>query len=143
MKLLVKWNTSIALLWLLLASACGGDSSEMFSEEESVKKLLIGAWNLNSATVDGSSTEVYNGLSLTFTSTTVTAVKGEPLWPATSTWTFVDETAKTIKRSDGLIIDIISITEVQLKLGLTWTKTTMGGGRVSSIAGKHVLTFNR
>lgn len=127
---------------LFIATSCGEDAPEKPSETDTTQKLLLGTWNLAEVLVDGSSTDVYAGLSLTFTNTTITSAKSGPLWPATTTWKFVDDTAKSIERSDGLVIDIISVSEAQLKLGLVWTQTTVGG-RLSSIAGKHVFTFSR
>lgn len=63
------------------------------------------------------------------------------MWPAAGTWSFVDETAMVIKRSDNVTVTLKSISESNLVLALQWETTTFAGGRASSVAGNHVFTF--
>jgi hypothetical protein len=115
------------------------------SEEEIVKgKLTSGTWTVQGVTVDDvDQTPVYKGLTITFTATTYTTTKGGPVWPASGTWSFTDDTASSIKREDGTEIKIEEATETSLKLSLTWSKTTLGSGRMESVKGLHVFTFRK
>ncbi len=85
---------------------------------------------------------VYKGFTIKFTSTGFTTTNGGAVWPASGTWTFTDATAAVIKRDDGLPINV-EVTDTTLKQTLTWTKTTLAGGRTSSVKGQNVFTFTR
>jgi hypothetical protein len=41
-----------------------------------------------------------------------------------------------------MVINIVEVTEVSLKLSLTWTETSFGPGRGKSIAGEYIFSFN-
>ncbi len=41
------------------------------------------------------------------------------------------------------VINATEISATKLVLALAWTKTTLGGGRVESVAGQHVFTFGK
>jgi hypothetical protein len=114
------------------------------SEEEIVKeKLTSGTWTLQSVTVDNvDQTAVYQGLTINFTETTYTTTKGGQVWPASGTWSFIDDTAIAIKRDDGTEVKV-EATDTSLKLTLTWSKTTLAPGRIESVKGLHVFTFKK
>lgn len=121
-------------------SSCGGD--EASASEIMTKKLIAHPWNLSSATVDATDkTSTYSGLSITFAKAGFTASNGLPIWPATGTWEFTDNKAKSIIRNDDLEIEITEATNTTLKLTFTWNKTTFEPGRVKSVDGVHVFTF--
>ena len=88
-------------------------------------------------------TTVYKDLKLTFTATGFTATGGGSVWPATGTWKFADDTGKVITRGDGLSINLMEVSATKLVLTLTWTKTTLDGGRVEAVAGQNVFTFGK
>ena len=48
-----------------------------------------------------------------------------------------------IKRDDGLVVTLQEVTDTSLKLALTWTKTTLGSGRIESVSGQHVFSFGK
>jgi len=107
------------------------------------EKLTNTTWTLQNVTVDDiDQTAVYQGLTINFTETTYSTAKGGLVWPSSGTWSFTDETATTIKRDDGMEIKI-DVSEVSLKLTLTWAKTTLGTGRLESVKGLHVFTFSK
>lgn len=135
----------LTLSVILFLSACSEDGEPKLSKAEEVTALLIsGTWKVNAVAVDGvDRSSVYPGLSISFTSTGFTTLNGGKIFPANGTWEFTSEEANAIERNDGLVIDIISISESQLKLGLTWASGTIGTGRVSSVGGDHVLTFGK
>ena len=118
------------------------------SETESGKNTRIlstgGPWTLQSVSVNGvDRTSMYAGLTVTFSSTGYTTVNGGAVWPASGTWNFTDAFGSTIRRSDGVDISLIDITEDRLVLSLVWSKTTLGNGRTGSVAGQHEFTFTR
>lgn len=130
---------------LVLLSACKDNEEPKPSKAEEVTALLIsGTWKVNSVLVDDvDRSSVYSGLNISFTSTGFTTLNGGKIFPASGTWEFTSDEATAIERNDGLVIDIVSISESQLKLGLTWTSGSIGTSRVSSVSGDHVLTFGK
>lgn len=127
---------------LLIASCGGGDPAPASPKtpEDEVRDLLVAhPWKLMSATVDGiDKTAVYDGLTITFTSISYHSTNGGPIWPSTGSWSFSNNDASAIKRDDGLVVQVL-VSESTLKLTFTWSKMTLGGGRVSSLNGQHIL----
>jgi len=103
--------------------------------------LKSGAWKIFTVNVDGIQNDSYNNMTMTFTNSGYTATNGAPVWPASGTWSFTDSSAKIMKRDDGLLVTIETITDSGLVLSLTWSKTTLGKGRTQSTSGKHVFVF--
>ena len=132
----------IPLLALLFIASC--DKPVVVPETERVTTLMSsGTWKISSVTIDGASNNTFAGMSLVYTKTSYTSTNGGVVWPASGTWLFKNETAKTITRSDGLEITIDSISETAFILSFLWAKGTLGGGRSNSVAGKHVFTFKK
>lgn len=128
------------MILLLVLSACGDSSPS--ATEVTVNQLKANTWRINSVIVDATDqTALFNNMTLSFTATDYTTTNGKAVWPASGTWSFTDDTAKKIKRSDNLEITIVEITEATLKLSLTWATGTLGTGRVESVAGNHVFSF--
>jgi hypothetical protein len=126
----------------ILLSHCDGSDPE--SEEQRTRKLLTGGtWKINSVTVGGvNKNDLFADLTITFSGSEYTATNGEPVWPQTGTWNFTDN-AKTITRNDDVRVSLDNVTETELTLSLTWTKTTLAGGRIHSVAGEHVFSFTK
>lgn len=134
-------NYIISFLILAIAvvsfSGCGDDGED---ENPTVKRLTSGTWKLSSVTVDGVNQDaLFQGFAVSFTTKGFSAVNGDPVWPASGTWTFGDPDKKIIRRNDGVDVTIESLTDNTLKLSLNWTKGTLSGGRVSSVSGNHVF----
>jgi hypothetical protein len=129
-------------------SGCGGGSNNntpTLSATDAVKAKLtaVSSWKIQSAIVDGvDQTSVYKGLALAFSSAGYSSTNGGTVWPASGTWSFNNTDGTSVKRDDGLIITV-EVTDTTLKLSYTWTKTTLGGGRIESIKGAQVLTFTK
>ena len=143
----MKKITAIVLLMmtichLMLFQSCKKD--DPIPETERVKSILkANTWRMQAVSVDGTDqTQVYAGLTLTFTDTNYSTTNGGVVWPATGTWVFADQTGKLITRSDGLAITVEEATTTTLSLKLTWANTTLGG-RASSVAGVHVFVFGK
>ena len=97
---------------------------------------------MQTVTVDGmDETSMYSGLTLKFTNTQYTTTNGKIVWPASGVWLFADNTGKIITRGDGIEMSVQQIDSDKLVLNFTWTTTTLGPGRISSMKGKHVFTF--
>ena len=145
-KIFVLIAALVTLLALFNITGC--DSSDPTDENatEQVKEILTtgGAWGAQSVMVDGvDRTSIYSKLSVTFTSSGFTSTGGEPVWPASGTWSFADATAKTVTRGDGVTVIIEQAEAKKLVLKLTWSKTTFGPGRSASVSGSHVFTLAR
>ena len=145
-----------ALAYLLLAivtltglfASCkssSGDPAPVVSKEDEVSALLTSAtWKMSSVTVDGTDkTSIYKDLKLTFTSAGFTSVNGGAVWPASGTWDFTSAEATSIKRNDGVEVTLQEVTNTGLKLALTWSKNTLGPGRIESVSGQHVFSFGK
>jgi hypothetical protein len=137
----------VALIGLASCGGGGGDPNPPPpppSVLDQIKaKMTAATWVIQSVTVDGvDKTDIYKNLTLKFTATTYTTTNGAPVWPASGTWSFTNETGTTVKRDDNTEITV-EATDTSLKLGLTWSQTTVGPGRTESVEGQHVFTFKK
>jgi hypothetical protein len=131
---------TLAMTMTIIVS-CGNDEKDSPNAQA---LLTSGTWKVNTVTVDGvNKNDLYTNLTVSFTATGFTAVHGEPVWPASGTWTFVNAEQKEITRNDGTVVTLESISETELVLDLTWSKTTLGSGREASIQGAHTFVFNK
>jgi hypothetical protein len=125
-------------------SSCKGDDDPFAAEKN--RNLLVGNWQVNNVKVKGvDKTGDFAGLILQFVPGTFQATNGEPVWPASDTWAFTDDTATSFVRGDGVVVTITTITPMSLILTLsgevtTWEATT---GRANSVSGEYVFTFTR
>jgi len=103
--------------------------------------LKAKVWTLSHATVDNVETSMYNGLTLSFGSSTYTTSNGGALWKPSGTWQFADADKTIVRRDDNLLITVETINANELVLSFVWDVTTLDGGRVSSIMGQHAMTF--
>lgn len=131
---------------------CKDDPKPKQTEVQRVTRLLTangGTWSPSGAaaiTADGIDVtqELFAGFSITFSENTFTTTGTSPVWLRQDTWTFKDETATVIVRGqDGKEISIVSISDSQLKLTMTWDQTTYEGGRARSLAGKYELVLRK
>lgn len=137
----------ILALFVLFLSGCGKTDPAPAAQTDAQKNTTLitaGTWALQTVQVDAvDKTTVYKDLKLTFSSTGFTATGGGSVWPATGTWKFADDTGKVITRGDGLSVNLTEVSATKLVLTLTWTKNTLDGGRVESVAGQNVFTFGK
>lgn len=146
-SIVTRFSLSVlALLSIGILSNCGSSNdAPTLSKQDQVKAILTASpWKVNTVSVDGvDKTITYKDLTLTFTNTGFTSVSGGPVWPASGTWNFTTADATAFKRDDGLEVTILEATATSLKLGLTWSKTTLGQGRTQSVSGAHVFNFRK
>jgi hypothetical protein len=132
------------LVSLLTILSCSPKDNPKLETDRVRELLTAGTWNIHTVTVDDiDKTSTYAGLTLAFNSTSYFATNGGIVWMATGGWAFADQRGKLITRGDGLSVTIEKVTTTTLVLTLTWTKTTLGSGRISSLSGNHVFTFNK
>jgi len=128
-----------SVVMLVVMQGCGKNPPS--AKDVNTGMLKAHAWNLSSLSVDGvDKTSLYTGMTLAFAAGTYTATHGDPVWPASDTWTLSDD-GKTITRGDGVTAAVTAITGDGLTLTLTWSKNTFAGGRTASVAGSHIFTF--
>jgi hypothetical protein len=132
-----------ALTALLFIAGCGDNTPE--PETTRVQKLLVGGeWSVQTVTVGtvDQTNNLYKNLKITFTDGNFTSTGGLPVWQATGTWSFIDNTAKKIKRGDAVELTLVEVTSKKLTFTLPWTKTTLGG-RVESLPGENKFVMTR
>jgi hypothetical protein len=138
----VFFSLLVIIVPSFLFQHCGDDPVK---ESDRVEKLLTtGTWNIQSVTVGGvNKNELFTYFTLRFSDGGFTANDGEPVWPASGVWSFVDEKAKAIVRGDGIVVTLDEITETSLIISMDWDQTTLAGGKSKSIQGSHVFVFGK
>lgn len=143
-KLMSLLTVASVLALTLSLDSCKSDDLSPSTKESAAKLLTSASWKVQSVTIDGiDKTSVFSGLILSFTTSSFTAINGDPVWPASGTWNFLDEEAKIIERNDGLEITVSEISENKLGLTLDWSKTTFETGRNLSMKGVHKFNFGK
>jgi hypothetical protein len=134
----------VLVLAVTLLDSCKGDDDPSPADKNK-KTISSGTWQVSSVTVGGvDQTALFTGFTLQFTSAgAYTSTNGAPVWGASGTWSFKDKTGIVVVRDDGKEVGVSTITKESLVLTMTWDKTTLGSGRVSSVAGEHVFTFTK
>lgn len=144
MKTLFRSSSIIVPLCILITfQNCKQDAAP--SEQEVVLSALTGVtWKVGAVTIDGvDKNAMYPGLTVSFAASTFSSTNGKLVWPATGTWTFGSDNGRILVRDDGISVSITDISDSQLKLALSWTKTTLDAGRPASLRGAHVFTFGK
>jgi hypothetical protein len=139
--LLYTLTAALLIIVSLAHTACDGNDPD---PKDNMLKQLTGSWQVSRVTVDGvDQSGLFDDFNLVIAPRQFSATNGEPVWPASGTWSFSDGQAKTFTRDDGIMVTIESVSNTQLRLGLTWTKTTIGAGRIKSVSGAHVFEFTK
>ena len=134
--------TLLVLSNFLFLASC--DKPKVVPESERVTSLMkSSSWNIQSVTVDAVSNTSFKNMTLVFTGTAYNTTNGGVVWPSSGTWAFTNETAKVIKRDDGVEVNIDAISETSMTLSIAWSKTTLGNGRGNSVKGKHIFTLKK
>jgi hypothetical protein len=143
----MKYIKSIYSLLIIVASSflfqyCGDESVK---ETDRVQKLLTaGTWTMQSVMVGGvNKNELFTFFTINFSAGGFTSTDGAPVWPANGTWSFSDEQGKSILRDDGITVTLDEITETSLTFSMTWDQTTLGSGKVKSVAGSHTFVMSK
>lgn len=110
-----------------------------------LQALLVSAqWKNPVVTVDRiDQSTLYQNFKIQFGHNTYTSFGGEPLWPTSGTWIFVDENATTLKLDGKLEIQISELTETNLELIFQNDNTTFTSGRSMSIKGENKFRLKK
>lgn len=133
----------VLLLAVLLVTLAGCDKGgDPSAEEAALKTLKSKTWKIKSVTVDGvDKSQDYPGMTISFSDNAVTVVKGGVVWLSQDTWQFTSAQATAIVRGDGVTVDLITLTSTSLVVRLSWSETTYGPGRMHSVAGEYIFSF--
>jgi hypothetical protein len=130
----------VFLAILALVCSCSKDDGE--SAIARTERLLQSTWQLERLMVDGvDQTSLFSNLVITISNGNYTTQNGEPVWPASGTWSLTDE--NTITRDNNTEVTIVSLNETNVTLQLHWDSDTFSPGRTASVAGEHVFEFSR
>lgn len=146
-KIINTFIFSVFLVFALLLSSCSEEPSvPQLTQQEQTRLILVSSpWKMTKVTVDGfDQTNVYRDLVLTFLNTQYSSVNGKGVWPESGFWNFDNTEATAFLRSDGVRVEIQSITESSLRLSLDWDETTfITTGRTKSLEGQHIFEFGK
>ena len=133
----------LAIFGLIIHFSSCDKVDDPTAQELQLRKLTSKTWSIQSVYVDGvDRSSLFDDMQLTIGENTFTTTNGGTVWPASGMWHFSNTQGTVIERGDQVVINIIEVTEVSLKLSLTWTETTLGPGRSKSISGEYIFSFN-
>ncbi len=139
---MTRISRAIIILTTTILLGCGDNGP---TAQEKTEALLVSAqWKNPVVTVDGiDQSALYQNFKIQFGHNTYTSSGGEPLWPASGTWVFVDENASTMKLDGKLEIKISEITETNLELIFQNDNSTFTSGRSMSIKGENKFRLKK
>jgi len=136
---------SLVLMGITSLTGCKEGPTPEELAQSALLKTLAGSWEIGSAQVDNLVvTNAFPGLIVNFQSKNTITVSGAVgnIWPSSSTFELVKVLdGYDLKRSDGVVLDIVSATQDELKISMTFSSAP--GSRVSSVPGLYTFTFNR
>jgi hypothetical protein len=136
--------TRISIIMLLTTAVLLGCEDEPTIAEKTEAMLTSGEWNKPIVTVDGiDESSLYQDFTIKFNKNSFTTSAGGPLWPASGTWTFKDESAKALILDNTMEIQISEITDTNLELAIQNEATTFKAGRIKSIKGKNIFILSK
>jgi hypothetical protein len=113
------------------------DKDSLSPKETVSKQLSSGTWKVKSVLIDqADATSKFTGMTLNFTSSSFTSTNADPVWPATGTYEFTNETGSTFQRNDKLLVGVFIINDNALVLGITYSNTP-------DTPGQHIFTFSK
>ena len=145
MKLYSPSNLAI-LLFAIVFTSCSNSDPEPTLKERNTGYLVekSGGWILNSIVVPSNSATIadeWTAFKLSFTASMMTT-SGHPagsqaVWPSGG-WNMSDD-GKTITRSDGVIVTIITLNETIFKVTFSVPQGTEISGRLASLEGDYTF----
>jgi len=131
-----------AVAMFTIFTSCGNGSDDPSATEAALKILKSKTWQISSVTVDGTDrTPDFAGMTIAFTDDALTTANGGVLWQPRNTWQFMDNRPTAIQLGDGLEVRLVTLTKSSLITQITWNKNTYGPGRIASIQGQYVFSF--
>jgi len=154
MKNLKHLLAALVFVSLIIFTSCGPDDKPKDPDPADVQaEKLVFTWNLSAdgAKLESAAQSEWDGLTVTITgdgnggsfSTNVASLanltaEATNVWPASGTWTFDGTDIGTIVRSDGVNLDISSVTSSGLTLAFTVNSAV---ARTSGINGNWTFAF--
>ena len=150
MKHLKHLLTALVFVSLIIFTNCGGDGGGGSSVDpaDDQAELIVFTWSLtsNGAVLESAAQAEWNGFTLTFTGDgdggnfSTSGSQTTDVWPSSGTWTFDGDDIGTIARSDGVNIEISSVTSSGMTLA--FTINTSGSARTSGVDGNWTFSFS-
>lgn len=123
--------------------ACDPDPKPS-QEEVFEKKLSATTWTLATGSVEGRDvTTAFANLSVTFDAKSFTVTNAvPPIWPSSGTFNLQSRADGSfdLLRSDDVLLEIITLTDNQLKIKLQYSSSS---GRVNSVSGQYEFEFKK
>lgn len=148
MKHLKHLLAALVFVSLIVFTSCGGGKGKKDPNPAADQaEKLVATWTLaaNGAKLESQTVDGWTGFTLSFTgdedggsyTTTNVATDSEAVWPSSGTWEFDGDDIGTILRSDGVDINISSVTATTLTLAFNINTAARG----SSVDGNWTFTF--
>lgn len=143
-KLLTILTVVLIGVLLVLLQSCKHDDAAPDDLDVFTKKFSQ-TWQTHRVAVDDIDvTSSFPGMTITFRNDLSYSVANPvaPIWPSAGKFevTQVSDDQYNIKRSDGVVIEVISLTESGVILELLYTPPT---GRVAGVSGKYQFEMTR
>lgn len=150
MKNLKHLLAALVFVSLSIFISCGkdeGGGGTKTDPADDQAELLVDTWTLtsNGAQLESAAQADWNGLTLTYTgdgdggSYTTSGSQSTEVWPNSGNWEFDGTDIGTIVRSDGVEMDISSVSSSGLTLSFTISSSS--GTRTSGVEGNWTFTF--
>lgn len=137
MKKKIIFSVMFLLVCLLLFSC----EEELTPNEATEKTLKSATWKLQTTKIDGVASDLYDGLSVTFTKGAYTTTSGGDIFGSSGTWAFVGTDGKVIALGNGLEVQLGQISSTGITISFFWDKTVVINGRSESLRGDHEMVL--
>jgi hypothetical protein len=144
-RLLTILTVVLIGILLVLLQSCKEKKDDAPNESEIFIGRLSAAWKTSRVTTDGVDvTGAFKNMTITFSADKTYSVTNavSPIWPANGSFELiqVNENQFNIKRSDGMTIDVTSLSDSKMVLELFYTSNA---GRASGVTGHYKFELNR
>lgn len=138
---LMKKQIIFLLVFLLVCLLLFSCEAELTPNESKEKALKAATWKLQSSKIGVVASNLYNGLSLTFTKVAYMASDSGDIWGTLGTRVFVGMDGKEIELGNGLEVQINQISSTGITISFFWDKTIVVHGRSGPLKGDHEMVF--
>jgi hypothetical protein len=148
-KILKNSLLILAISSLVILSGCPKPAPEPSKYDQGIANLTnkAGGWT-GSVTVpvgSATTTDQWSSFKVTFTKTNMTT-SGFPtgagaVWPS-GTYTLNTDATQITRASDGVVMQVTSLTETSLTVRFTVPEGVVLGGRVQVLSGEYTFTLN-
>ncbi|GEM_PF-1519247 len=136
---------SASLIFFANCGGNGGGDDEPTEREQRIALITDHQWSLSSIVLpDVNATEEaeWDNFTVSFSSSNMTTngypAGAQAVWPS-GTWSLSDN-LNTITRQDGVVMNIVTLTESAFTVSFTLPDQDIGGSRIAALGGDY--TFN-